>query len=72
MLRGSDRIAHIVQTIENGNEIVVLSGKFLGLGYFEGDSVSDAIAPGVFARRFDGFVVVIESVELGIGKCFGH
>ena len=62
---GTDGIAHVVQAIENGNEVIILSGKFLGFGDLEGDAISDIFALGRFARARDGLVVDNRSRRTG-------
>ena len=40
--RGADRIAHIVKTIETGDEVETVAGKVGGRGDFEGDAAVQA------------------------------
>ena len=63
--RRSDRVAHVMQAIEDRDEIVVLARKLLCLGHLERDAVGDALTPGGFASRLDRLVVVVESEEIG-------
>ena len=42
MLRGALGIAHVMEAVEERDEIVVLAGKGLGRSDLEGDSISDA------------------------------
>ena len=64
VLRRPNRIAHVMQAIEHGNEIVILARKFFGLGYFEVDSTGNSVTPRQLARSFNGLVVVIEPQKL--------
>ena len=38
-----DRVAHVVQAIEDGDEVVVFAGKILCLCHLEGDAVGDTV-----------------------------
>src|SRR5579885_1292789 len=72
MSGGADGISHIVEAVKDGDEIVVLSRKFLRLGNAKSDAVREVFAFRRFPGGFDGFVVIIESIDLGLGKGFGH
>src|SRR5262249_44352998 len=58
--------------IEDGAKIVVLSRELLGLGHLEGDAIGEALGPSGFPSGFDRFVVIVESVEAGVGVGLGH
>src|ERR1700722_7382604 len=72
VLSRTDGIAHIVQAIEDRNEVVSFPGKFLGGGHIEADAIGEAVAFSGCARAFDGLVVIIEAEEMRFGKGLGH
>jgi hypothetical protein len=67
-----DRVAHVMQAIEDGHEVVVCAGKLLRLCHAEGDSVGGTITPGGLASRLNRLVMVVESEESGLRECFCH
>src|SRR5579862_169993 len=65
-------IAHVMQTIKDSHEVVVLAGKLLRAGYAKSDTIGDAATLSGLARCFNRLVVVVESEELRIGECLCH
>src|ERR1700733_16005094 len=64
-MRGSaHRIAHVMQAIEDRNEVVIASGKFLRSGDLECDAIRHTCLLRRSSCQFDGFIVVVKSVEL--------
>src|SRR5208282_1054623 len=70
--RSARGVAHVVQTIEERHEVVVLARKRFRAGYFELDAVPYACIARALFGGFDRFVVVIESGKLGFGIGLGH
>src|SRR5208283_5152696 len=69
---GADGVAHVMQTIENRDEVVVLSGILLGLGLLEREPIGNPFTLGRITSCLDRFVVIIEAEEVGLGKRFRH
>src|SRR5260370_14007975 len=72
-MRGrSDGVAHVVQTIEERDQIIVLTGEILRRGDFEGHAIGDAGLRGALARNRDRRLMVVEAVKgrirIGLGK----
>ena len=61
---GADRITHIVQTIEHGDQVVVFSWKCFGLRDAKVEANLETFLSGSCARALDGFVVIVEAEEL--------
>src|SRR6201987_496566 len=68
MSRGADRVAHIVQTIEEGHEVQSGSGKILCRADLEDHVVGDAMRSGVLARRLDRTRVKVVADKLRVWK----
>src|SRR6267143_4589324 len=66
------RIAHVVETIEDGNEVVVLAGKLYGLGDTKVEANLETFPGRCGAGALDGFVVIVKSEELRFWEGFGH
>src|SRR5271157_3459588 len=64
VFRRSHRIAHIVQTVEERDQVIVVARVSLGRGYFEDDAISHARLRCQRARPLDRSRVVIETDEL--------
>jgi len=58
------RIAHVVETIEDGNQVVVLAGKLFGLGDTKVEANLETFPGRGGAGALDGFVVIVKSEEL--------
>src|SRR5262249_20680946 len=71
-LRSAPRIAHVVQTIKEGDEIVVAAGTGFGHGHFKDDAGGDAGVLGAPFGGLDGFIVIIESREFRFRMMLGH
>ncbi len=69
---GAGGIAHVVQAIEEGDEIVVASGKLLRFRDLEADTVGDARFFGLRRRPANGRLVVIEADKGRSRKRFRH
>ncbi len=69
---GAYRITHVVQAIEDGDEVVVLSRILLGRGLLERNPIGDTCKFGGITGCFDRFIVIIESEELRLRECFCH
>src|SRR4029077_11576871 len=69
---GPYRITHVVETIEYGNQVVVLARKLLGLRHAKVEANLNTFSGGDGAGALDGFVVVVESEKLRIWEGFGH
>ena len=61
---GADRITHVVQTIEPGNQVVGLAWKGFGLRDPKVEANLETFLSGSCARALDGFVVIVEAEEL--------
>ena len=72
MSGGADRVAHVVEAIEERDQVVAGAGEALGVGDFEAAALGDA----GFLRGGGSAVhrraVVIETDERGLGEGFGH
>src|SRR5581483_4167621 len=63
-IRGrADRIAHVVQAVEESYEIVVLAWEFFCLAYLEADAISDSFALRRFACGVDRAGVIVKAIE---------
>ena len=71
VFRSADRIAHVMQTIEVGNEVVLLAGIVCGLRHCKGH-VLQACFFGPFACGQDRGLMVIETDEDGCGIGLRH
>jgi hypothetical protein len=69
---GADGIAHVVEAIKNGDEVVAFPRELLRFGHFKRDTVGHAFTLGGFPGALDGFVMVVKTEELGIGEGFGE
>src|SRR5271168_3683730 len=69
---GASRVAHIVQTIEEGHEVQSCSGKILCRADLEDHVVGDAMHSGVLARRLDRTQVEVVADELRVWESLGH
>src|ERR1700722_5306888 len=73
MFRGSGGITHVVQTIEESNQIVsAIYGIAFRTRYFKVDLIEETVAAGHMARILDGPAVIIESDEPRLRKRFRH
>src|SRR5579872_2016616 len=72
MGRGPDRITHIVQTVEYGDQVVVFPWKCFGLRDAKVEANLEALFRGGCAGAVDGCVVIVEAKELRFWKCFRH
>ena len=64
MLGGARRIAHIVETIEEGNQVIVLAGEIFGLGHGEFRAVSDTCFSRALGGNVNRALMVVKT-----GKC---
>src|SRR5579859_7427492 len=69
---GADRITHVVQTIEHGNQVVVLAWKGFGLRDTKVEANLETFFSGSCARALDGFVMIVKAKELRFWEGFGH
>src|SRR5258706_8036988 len=69
---GADRITHIVQTIEHGDQVVVFSWKCFGHRDAKVKANLETLFRGGCAGALDGFVVIVEPKELRFWECFRH
>ena len=72
MRRGPHWIAHVVQGVEDTDEVVALAREVLRAGHLEADAVADPRALGGALCRLDRRGVVIEADELGVRVGLGH
>src|ERR1700747_3420613 len=72
MSSGADRVAHIVQTIEEGHEVQSGSGKILCRADLEDHVVGDAMRSGVLARRLDRTRGKVVADKLRFWESLGH
>src|SRR5579884_2433496 len=72
MRRGARGIPHVVQAIEERNEIIVLARIVLGFRDLETDAVGNAGILCALLGGFDGFVMIIEGKKLGLGIMLRH
>src|SRR5208282_2718460 len=72
MGRGADRITHIVQTIEHGDQVVVFAWKCFGLRDAKVEANLETLFSGGCAGALDGFVVIVKAKELRFWEGFGH
>src|SRR5208283_3862086 len=70
--RGADRIAHVVQTVEHGDEIVIAAREGLRACDLETHSVTETRFLCTFARVHDGGFVVVETDEFRGGVSLRH
>src|SRR3546814_6159901 len=63
VLRGADGVAHVVQAVEEGNEVVVRAGEFLRGCDLERDAIRDARLFRRALRPFDRSGVIVEAEE---------
>lgn len=68
----SPRVAHIVKTIEAGDEIEAVFADVLGRRRFETHTAIDAVRYRMLSRFCDGRLVKIETDEAACRKCFRH
>src|SRR5260370_16327696 len=68
----ADRITHIMQTIEHGNQVVVLPWKGFGLRDAKVEANLEALFSGGGAGALDGFVGIVEAKELRFWEGFSH
>src|SRR4051812_25637679 len=61
------RIAHVVQRVEDADEVVSALGEVLGRCDFEADSVGDAGLGGALARDVDRGLVIVEADHVRAG-----
>src|SRR5215470_14829903 len=69
---GADRITHVVQTVEHGNQVVVLAWKCFGLRDAKVEANLETLFSGGCAGAFDGFIVIVIAKELRFWKGFSH
>ena len=69
---GADRIAHVVQAIEEGDQVVAGAGEILGACDLEPDAAEHASLARRLARRLDRLGVVVEADEGRVGERLGH
>ena len=72
MSGGPGRIAHVVQAVKKGHEVVAHTRiRFCGR-HIERDAIRDSSRFGLAARLLDGSIVVIETIEPRFGVSLGH
>src|ERR1700730_11726285 len=69
---GADRITHVMQTIEHGNQVVVFAWKGFGLRDTKVEANLKTFFSGGCASTLDGFVVVVIAKELRFWERFSH
>src|SRR5580700_8007518 len=69
---GADRITHVVQTIEHGDQVVVFAWKCFGLRDAKVEAILETLFSGGCAGALDGFVVIVKAKELRFWECLGH
>src|ERR1700693_5841873 len=69
---GADGITHIVQTIEYGDQVVVLAWKCFGLRDPKVEANLETLFSGGRAGALDGFVVIVKAKELRFWEGFRH
>ena len=61
-----ERVAHVVQAVEGGDQVVAGAGEGRGRGDLEAHPVGDAGVAGPLARQLDRLVVVVRAGEPGV------
>src|SRR5580693_4647108 len=69
---GADRITHVVQTIEHGDQVVVFAWKCFGLRDAKVEAILETLFSGGCAGALDGFVVIVKAKELRFWEGFSH
>src|ERR1700739_839978 len=69
---GADRITHIVQTIEHGDQVVVFAWKCFGLRDAKVEANLQTLSSGGRSGALDGLVVIVKSKELRFWEGFSH
>src|SRR5579872_2309421 len=69
---GADRIAHVVQTIEHGDQVVVSAWKRFSLRNAKVDANLKTLFGGGSAGALDRFVVIIKAKELRFREGLSH
>src|SRR5580700_9430207 len=68
----ADRISHVVQTVEHGNQVVVLARKCFGLRDTKVEANLEALFSGGSAGALDRFIVIVKAKELRFWEGFSH
>src|SRR4051794_33510868 len=71
MTRGAGRIRHVVQTVEECDEVVIAAPVRRGVGNLEADIV-DTDRRRTLAGRIDRWIVVVDADELRLRKGLRH
>src|ERR1700730_9165803 len=69
---GTERIAHVVQTVEEGNEVQPGLGEVLRCAHFEARVPRHAMRTGVCAGSLDRRRMEVVSDELRLRERLGH
>src|SRR5258708_4063389 len=72
VLSRADRVAHVMQTIEDGHEVVIFAWKVFCAGHLEGNAIGNTVTLGGLTGRFNRLVMVVEAEEFRFGECFRH
>src|SRR5271157_3857280 len=65
-------VTHIMQAIEYRDKVVASTWELLGLSHLECDSIGEPFFLRIFARGFNGLVVIVKTEESRFWECFGH
>jgi len=68
----SRRVAHVVQAVEHGHQVVPVAGEGRRRGGFEPDPAVDPGVGGPFPRGLDRAVVIVAAGKGGVREGLGH
>jgi hypothetical protein len=72
MPRGAHGVAQIVQTIKETDQVKTFSGITRGAADFEAQAIFNPGISSITARRFDRFLMIIETPEARLWESLGH
>ena len=69
---GANWIPHVVEAVEDRHEVILFTWELLGFRHLERDPVRHPLTLGGFPRRLNGLVMVVKSIDVGLGEGFRH
>ena len=72
MRRTAARVAHVVQAIENGNQVEIVFADIFGRSGFKPHPVADPMGCCMFTRFGNRGFVEIKADKFAVGIGFGH